>query len=67
MEIATNIILPALPVWAKEIPFQVKKIAVKEACEAFTGAKQKFRRTGAFSELHFKSRKFPVQTCYIPK
>jgi putative transposase len=66
-DIAKDIIFPALPEWAREIPFQIKKMAVKEACDTFTGAKQKYRRTGALSELHFKSRKAPQQTCYIPK
>ncbi len=66
-DIATDIILPALPEWAEEIPFQIKKMAVKEACEKFTEAKQKYRRTGVVSELHYKSRKSPFQTCYIPK
>ena len=66
-DIATHIILPSLPEWTKEIPYQIKKIAVKEACDNFTAAKVKYRRTGSFSELHFKSRKSPEQTCYIPK
>jgi putative transposase len=66
-DIATNIILPALPAWADEIPFQIKKMAVKEACDNSTATKQKYRRTGEISELRFKSRKSPVQTCYIPK
>ncbi len=67
MEIATTIILPALPEWAKEIPFQIKKIAVKDACDAYTAAKLKYKRTGEFSALRFKSRKVPRQTCFIPK
>jgi putative transposase len=66
-DIATDTILPALPEWAKEIPFQIKKMAVKEACDAFSGAKKKYLGTREFSELRFKSRKAPFQTCYIPK
>ena len=66
-DIATDTILPALPEWAKEIPFQIKKMAVKEACDAFTAAKKKFLRGEGPSELSFKSRKSPQQTCYIPK
>lgn len=67
MEIAKNVIQPQLPAWAREIPYQIKKIAVKEACEAFTAVKVKFKRTGELSKLSFKSRKSLVQTCYIPK
>jgi putative transposase len=66
-DVATDIILPALPEWASEIPFQIKKLAVKEACDAYSGTKLKYRRTGTHSELHYKSRKSPFQTCYIPK
>ncbi|MCI0714408.1 MAG: transposase, partial [Chloroflexi bacterium] len=65
--LATDIILPALPQWAKDIPYQIKKMAVKEACTAYTKAKQKYRKTGERSSLSFKSRKSPFQTCYIPK
>ena len=67
MDIATNTILPSLPEWAKDIPFQIKKMAVKEACDAYTEAKKKYLRTGEMSELHYKSRKSPRQTCFIPK
>lgn len=66
-EIATQIILPNLPEGAEDIPFQIKKMAVKEACQAYSGAKMKYRRTGQISELGYKSRKSPRQTCYIPK
>ena len=66
-DIATYVILPGLPDWASDIPFQIKKMAVKEACDNWTAAKQKYKTTGQVSELHFKSRKSPVQTCYIPK
>lgn len=67
MQIATETILPALPEWAAEIPFQIRKMAVKEACEAYTAAKLKYKRAGEFSELRYKSRKAPRQTCFIPK
>jgi putative transposase len=66
-DLAKDVILPGLPEWAKEIPFQIKKLAVKEACDAYTAAKKKYRKTGEFSELKYKSRKTPYQTCYIPK
>ncbi|MHB8628205.1 MAG: RNA-guided endonuclease InsQ/TnpB family protein [Aggregatilineales bacterium] len=66
-DIATDTVLPGLPAWAKEIPYQIKKMAVKECCDAYSAAKQKYKKTGEWSELHYKSRKTPVQTCYIPK
>jgi putative transposase len=66
-DIATYTILPALPAWAKEIPFKIKKMAVKEACDAYSAAKQKFKKTGVFSHFAYRSRKAVSQTCYIPK
>lgn len=47
-----------LPKWCEEIPFQVKAIAIKEACESF------WKTNGRFN---FRSRKEPEQSCYIPK
>jgi putative transposase len=66
-QVATDIILPSLPEWAVNIPYQIKKMAIKEACDAYTNVKQKYRHTGKTSILHFKSRKSRIQTCYIPK
>jgi putative transposase len=66
-DIATYTILPELPDWAKEIPFKIKKMAVKEACDAHTAAKKKYLITGEFSEFAYRNRKDPYQTCYIPK
>lgn len=47
-----------LPAWTKEVPFQIKGIAIKEACQAFWKAKGK---------PAFRSRKNPEQSCFIPK
>jgi putative transposase len=66
-DIATYSILPALPAWADEIPFQIKKMAVKEACDKYSAAKVKYKTTGQWSDLKYKSRKALYQTCYIPK
>jgi len=47
-----------LPEWTKDVPFQIKGIAIKEACQAFWNAKGKPK---------FRSRKNPEQSCFIPK
>lgn len=60
-------ILGALPDWCKEVPYQIKSIAVKDACKAISNAKKKFKEGGGFSKMRFKSRKNPIQSCYIPK
>ena len=47
-----------LPEWTKKCPFQIKGIAIKEAVTAFFKAK---------GHPRFRSRKNPVQSCFIPK
>jgi putative transposase len=60
-------LLHNLPEFAKEIPYQIKKIAVKEAYDALSAGIKKFRVTGQSFELHFKRRRNPTQSCFIPK
>ena len=50
--------LKQLPDWCKPIPFQIKGIAIKEACNAFWKAK---------GNPSFRTRKNPEQSCFIPK
>ena len=59
------------------VPYQVKRTAVRDACRAMSNVKE-FNKQLAdakargerldqdFSELHFRSRKNPRQSCYIP-
>jgi len=62
-----NLIIADLPDFCREIPYQIKKIAVRDACRALTAGKQKAVRTGKPFSLRFKSRKNPRQSCFIPK
>jgi putative transposase len=66
MSIKTEI-LNNLPEWTKEIPYQIKSIAIKDACLAVKEAKKKFKITKQFQKVKFKSRKDPKQSCYLPK
>jgi putative transposase len=59
-------ILHSLPDWCKAVPFQIKSIAIRDACIAVREAKKKFAKLGSFNEVGFKSRKNPSQSCYIP-
>lgn len=59
-------ILPTLEEWAAEVPYQVKKIAIRDAYQAFTNGCQKHRKTGKRFDLKFRSRKNPRQSCFIP-
>jgi putative transposase len=60
-------ILAALPEFCSSVPYQIKSIAIKDACQAVSNAKKKFSKEGVFSKMRFRSRKDPVQSCYIPK
>ncbi len=56
-----------LPSWADSIPFQIKKIAVKDAIQSLEEGKKRVA-TGVIPrfEQKFRSKKNPVQSCYIP-
>ena len=64
------------PEW-KNVPYQVKRTAVRDACRAMSNIKifnqdlklahnQGTRADEEFAELHYRSRKNPKQSCYIP-
>ncbi|MGK7924541.1 MAG: RNA-guided endonuclease InsQ/TnpB family protein [Spirulina sp.] len=59
-------ILKSLPEWSKSIPYQIKSIAIRDACIAVREAKKKYKETGEIQKVKFRSRKKPVQSCYIP-
>lgn len=61
------IILGELPDWAKSVPYQIKKIAVKDACLAVKAAKKGFGKDGKIRKCRFRSRKDKQQTIYVPK
>ena len=60
-------IIHSLPEWSKEIPYQVKSIAIKDACLAVREAKKKYKQTGKINKVKFRSRRDKIQSCYIPK
>jgi putative transposase len=66
MSIKTGL-LSDLPDWCKEVPYQIKSVAVRDACLAVKAAKIKCKSTGKFNEVKFKSRKNPKQGFYLPK
>jgi putative transposase len=39
-------ILNSLPEWAKSVPFQIKSIAIKDACSTVKAAKNGFSKDG---------------------
>ena len=60
-------LIKSLPDWAKEIPYQIKSIAIKDACTAVREAKKKYKKTGEIQKVKFRSRRDKIQSCYIPK
>ncbi|WP_251960362.1 RNA-guided endonuclease InsQ/TnpB family protein [Nostoc commune] len=60
-------ILNGLPEWSKSVPYQIKSIAIKDACKAVSNAKRKYKNGGGKSIVRFRTRKDSVQSCYIPK
>ena len=60
-------ILNSLPDWSKAVPYQIKSLAIKDACTAVREAKKKYQKTRQINRVKFRSRKNPVQSCYIPK
>jgi len=64
---ASKIIFASLPDWAAEIPYQIKKVAVKEAYRALYAGIKKFKKTQKSFCLSFRSIKNQKQSCYVPK
>ena len=67
MEVA-NIVLASMPEdYVKIVPYQIKKIAVKDCYTSFRKECKKAKQAGQAFELSFRTRKDPKQSCYIPK
>ena len=60
-------IMHDLPDWAEETPYQVKSVAIRDACIAVREAKKKCKETGIFQSVSFKSKKKPSDSIFIPK
>ena len=60
-------IIRALPEWAKKVPYQIKSIAVRDACKAVSNAKIEYKKTGVFQDVKFRSRKKKKQNVFVPQ
>jgi putative transposase len=60
-------ILSDLPEWLADVPYQIKSIAIKDACTAVKAAKKKCLSGSGFNRVKFRARKDPRQSVYIPK
>ena len=59
-------IIRSVPPRLQAAPYQVKSIAVRDACQAVKNAKLHYKETGEFSQVDFRKRKDPRQGCFIP-
>ncbi len=49
------------PEWAFDCPQRIREHAINDACEAVKNAKKKFKQTGQFQQVHFRTKKDNVQ------
>ena len=59
-------IIRHLPNCYKDVPYQIKGDAVREAWQAVKNAKIKGKQTGERQDLRFQSRRMPTQSLFIP-
>ena len=67
MNMSTLVLHSLTEDYIKAVPFQIKKIAVKDSYTSWMTNCKKTKKSGKPFKLHYKSRKNPVQSCYIPK
>ena len=53
--------------YIKSVPYQIKSKAVKDSYTSWMTNCKKTKKSGKSFKLRYKSRKNPVQSCYIPK
>ncbi len=59
--------LPTLPDWAKEVPYQIKGIAIRDACKDVSNARKKSKETHKQHKVHFRCKKNRRESIFIPK
>ena len=67
MAVAKEILSGLSEDYVKSVPYQIKKMAVRDCYNAFRNGCSKARKSGIGFRMSFRSRKEPRQSCYIPK
>ena len=67
MNMGTTVLSELTEDYIKAVPYQIKKIAVKDSYTLWRTNCKKTKQTGKPFKLRYKSRKNPIQSCYIPK
>ena len=60
-------LLHGMPEWMNEVPYQIKSVAIRDCCQAVSSAKKKFKQTGKFNEVKFRSKKNQDFNLFIPQ
>ena len=60
-------LLHEMPEWSKKVPYQIKSVAIRDCCHAVSNAKRKYKQTGKFNEVKFRSKKRGDNTLFIPQ
>lgn len=60
-------LLHKMPEWSKEVPYQIKSVAIRDCCQAVSNAKKKFKQTGKFNKVKFRSKKRGDNNLFIPQ
>ena len=61
-----KIVMGKLDTWLDDVPYEIKREAIRDAAAARKAAKLKSSKEGGFIKVSFKSRKDSKKSCYIP-
>ena len=67
MKMSTLVLHSLTEDYMKVVPYQIKNKAVKDSYTSWRTNCKKTKKNRKQFKLHYKSRKNPVQSCYIPK
>ena len=60
-------LMHGMPEWMNNVPYQIKSVAIRDCCQAVSNAKKKFKQTGKFQEVKFRSKKRGDNNLFIPQ
>ena len=67
MKMSTLVLAELTEDYIKSVPYQIRSKAVKDSYISWRTNCKKTKKSGKSFKLRYKSRKNPVQSCYIPK
>ena len=67
MEVAKQLTHSLTEDYIKSVPYQIKKIAVKDCYQSYLTNCRKTKKSKIPFKLKYRTRKSPDQSCYIPK